>query len=608
MQWFFGKSTRERRLRSATLLALAFGLLFAVWVVTVDPLRSVQRVVADAQFRGQDASPNVVLVGIDDAALQTHGRLSQWPRSLHAQAVRNLKEAGAMSIVYDILFADEGQDDEEFAQAISEAGNVVLAVAGDGSPSPREDGYAFLSFTLPTKTLRDAGPALAAANLITDGDGRVRRVPLSVTDDSGQTFTSLSLAAMYRQFGRPLPEKLDVSGDELDAFGRSVPFDQNKTLRVDYVGGQDRFTTLTFDQVLNKDSELDLVAGKTVIVGLLATAADIQPAPLLGSAHGMEVHANALDTLLRSRFLRTTSDSVTFLTIGLFVLLAALIVPRWRPVFSLVAVVVVMVVYAVFGNVMFNQGRIVDFVDPSVGLVLATMVALSYSVVSERRSQRDLQELFGRYLSPQVAKELLQRADRGNLRLGGELREVTVLFGDIRGFTPLSARMPPEELVALLNQHFEVIISRIMENGGIVNKFAGDAVMALWNAPEDQPDHALLACKAALQAQDGLDALADPPVARWGFGISTGVALAGNVGSGRRLEYTVIGDSVNLAARLCGVAPAGEVWVSENTHRLVEGPLEGEELPPQQIKGIEAPVVAYRLKRTVPAQRMEVGG
>ena len=107
-----------------------------------------------------------------------------------------------------------------------------------------------------------------------------------------------------------------------------------------------------------------------------------------------------------------------------------------------------------------------------------------------------------------------------------------MLFGDIRGFTPLSARTPPDELVALLNENFDVIITRIMENGGIINKFAGDAVMAFWNAPEDQPGHALAACRAALEAQDRLEKLSDAPIARWGFGISTGVALAGNVGSG----------------------------------------------------------------------------
>jgi len=210
--------------------------------------------------------------------------------------------------------------------------------------------------------------------------------------------------------------------------------------------------------------------------------------------------------------------------------------------------------------------------------------------------QRDLQDLFGRYVSPPVAAELAERADRGQLDLGGERREITVMFGDIRGFTPLSASMEPEELVALLNAHFEIIVSRIMENGGIVNKFAGDAVMAFWNAPQEQAEHAKLACRAAIEAQEELGRLAasGPPV-QWGFGINTGVALAGNVGSGKRQEYTVIGDAVNIAARLCGIAPGGEVWIGEDTLAGLGQEFPTEALPPQQVKGVERPVPVSRL-------------
>lgn len=604
MRWLLGQTLRERRLRTASLLAVISGLLLAGWVLLADPFSSVQNLAVDAQFRAQNVTPNVVLVGIDDAALGAHGRLQDWPRTLHATAVRNLSKAGARVIVYDILFADAGDpaQDADFAQAIKQSGNVVLAVAGDGAPVPAGGGYDFPSFSLPAPALRGSGAVLAGANLITDGDGRVRRVPLSARDAQGDTYASMTLAAMYLQFGQQVPSPVPIKDSSLALLGRTVPLDSHGAMLINYAGGSDRFATLSFDQVLKGGFDPNLVKNKIVIVGMLATAADIQSAPLLGNAHGMEIHANALDTLLRARFLRVAGDPVVLATIVVFVVIAALAVARWRPLYSLALVAATTVAYVVLGSFMFRQGRIINFVDPPVALWLSAVVALGYRAVSEMTAQREMQQLFGRYLSPQVAKELLDRADRGQLRLGGELREVTVLFADIRGFTPLSARTPPTELVTLLNQHFDVIISRIMDNGGIVNKFAGDAVMALWNAPDDQADHALLACRAALQAQDGLDALSDSPVARWGFGISTGVALAGNVGSGKRLEYTVIGDSVNLAARLCGVAPAGEVWVSANTHRLVADNLEAEELPPQPIKGIEGPVTAYRLKRPVRAR------
>lgn len=599
MRWLLGSTLRERRMRAASALAVAVGLLFVLWAQTADPLYSFQRLASDAQFREQDGSPNIVLVGIDDAALDAHNRLQDWPRTLHADAIRALNQAGARVIVYDVLFADTGsvEEDEALAAAMSESAKVILPVVGNGVPAQADGGYRFDSFTEPASSLASSSVVVAHANLITDSDGRVREVPQAVTGAAGEAYVSMTMAAVYLQFGSDVPARLPIEGGEIDVFGRAVPLDEHGAMRINYLGGSDRFTTIRFDDLLSGDFDGADVQGKIAIVGILATAADVHAAPLLGNANGMEIHANALDTVLRARFLRSVPSAVTAAIMVAFVLAAGLAVSRWRPVVSLALVAAVSLGYLVSAVFMFNQGRVADFVDPIVALWVSTVAALTYRVASETAAQRQMHQLFGRYLSPQVARELVDRADRGQIRLGGELREVSVLFADIRGFTPLSARTPPADLVALLNQHLEVIITSVMENGGIVNKFAGDAIMALWNAPDDQPDHALMACRAALQSLDGLDALSDAPLARWGFGISTGVALAGNVGSGRRSEYTVIGDCVNLAARLCGIAPADEVWVSSETHRQVAGRLESDELSPQPVKGFDALVVPHRLKR-----------
>jgi adenylate cyclase len=255
----------------------------------------------------------------------------------------------------------------------------------------------------------------------------------------------------------------------------------------------------------------------------------------------------------------------------------------------------------VVGVAIFRGGYILDFVYPPAALALVTVVGLAYRAVAERASRQELEELFGRYVSPPVAEELVERADRGDLRLGGELREVTVMFADIRGFTPMAERMEAEELVDLLNRCFDVMVSEIMKHRGIVNKFAGDAVMAIWNAPKEEPDHVLLACSAAIAAQRELDSLGPgEPVARFGFGIHSGVALAGNVGAVGRLEYTVIGNSVNLAARLAQAAGPGQIWVSEQTFQRVQDHLKAEQMPPQHLKGIETPVSAYSLTWEVP--------
>ena len=604
-----GRNAKERRLRLASLMAIAAGLIFAAGNYLFDPLESVQRFAADAQFREMDGSPNIVLVGIDDSALDEYGRLQQWPRALHAQVISNLTEAGARVIVYDILFADTGVDDQVLADAIARSENVVLPVAGDGLSSSREGLLVYESFVEPIEELQKAGAVLAHANLVQDDDGRMRRLPLVVRSEDGEERLALSLAATYLQFGREPPAAFEGDRNNLELFGRTVPMEEDRTLRVNYVGGRSRFNYLPFAFALDGAFEPSLVRNNIVIVGVTATGADIHSAPLLESAHGMEIHANALDTILQARFLRPASDGVTLATVALFVFLASVILPRQRVGFSLAALVALIGIYIPVGVLVFRQGYILDFAAPPAGLALVTIVGLAYRVTSERASQRELQELFGRYVSPEVATELVHRAERGELHLGGERREVTILFADIRGFTPLSARMEPGELVELLNQRFEVIVSRIISNEGIVNKFAGDAVMAIWNAPQDQPNHALLACRAALEAQDALDEFPDsgPPV-RFGIGLNSGIALAGNVGSGRRLEYTVIGSPVNMAARLAAASAPGEIWIGADTYSLVRESIDAEELPGQHLKGFDDPVLVYRLKRGVLEPTIEVGG
>lgn len=609
MRWVTGKSRGERRLRWASLLAVGAGLLFLAWAFTLDPLETFQRPLADALFQKGQGSSNIAVVAIDDETLAEYGRIREWSRSLHAQAIDGLSEAGARVIVYDILFADESSEDGELAAAISGAGNVVLAAAGS-SFAEGQDGafYVYREVEEPPQPLRSAAAYIAHANLVADDDGRVRRMPLAIEDASGNQYFGLSTAALFLQFGREPPPVLETEGGSAHLLGREVPLEKFGTVRVNYVGGAGSFAHVSFVEVVEGTFDPALVEGRVVLIGQTATGADVHSAPLLDAAAGVQIHANTLDTLFRARFLRPVDDLFTLIAGAAFVAAAAYALPRWRPTYGIVTALALAAAYLVFGVFMFYQGYIFDFFDPPAALLLATVVAMAYRTLAERAAQREVEELFGRYVSEGVARELMRRADEGHLELGGELREVTTMFCDVRGFTAISQQVQPSEMVELLNRQFEVIVSSVVRNGGIVNKFVGDAVMAFWNAPHGREDHALLACRAAMEAQGQLEALETPgPPLRFGFGINTGMALAGNVGTAGRLEYTVIGEPVNTASRLAGAAEGGEVWIGGQTRNLVADRLEVEEMPPQQLKGMAAPIAVYRIKRPSARRVSEVG-
>ena len=598
MRWILGRSKGEQRRRRGSLVAIVAGLLFTAWAFLFGPLQFLQNTIADALFLEGQGSSNVVIVAIDDAALDEYGRLTEWSRSLHATTVQRLSEAGARVIIYDMLFADESGEDGALAEAIGAAGNVVVPAAGV-TPTKNSSVYVYDTFAFPVEPVQQAAAVLAHANIVSDADGRVRRVPLVVSDVNGREFPAMSLAALYLQFGRQPPSVLETDGNKLEVLGRTVPLEDHRTMRINYVGGQESFAVIPFLSVIGGDFDPSLVEGKAVLVGLTAAGIDVHAAPLIGRAAGVEILANSLDTLLRARFLHPLRDSVSLVTALLLIAAAGFTIPRWRPTYAVAFVVALGIVYVLFAGLMFYQGYILDFVNAPAALVVATMVGLVYRTLAERAAQQEVGDLFGRHVSHEVARELVRRADFGELQLGGELREVTTMFADIRGFTGLSQKTEPNQLVELLNRQFEVIVSEILKAGGIVNKFGGDAVMAFWNAPQDLPDHALMACRAAIDALDRLDALAaGDTTIRFGFGINTGWVVAGNVGAAGRFEYTVIGEAVNTAARLGG-ASGGEVWVGEDTYRLIEGRIEAEELPPQQFKGMAEPIAVYRLKRDV---------
>jgi adenylate cyclase len=598
------RTRRRKRLLVHTLILLVVGCVLAL-IALGGSFSGLRMFFADRLYASESMPPNVVIVAIDNQTLEDlHTRISgELPRSYHAQVIEALSQAKASVIAFDLLFDQTTAEDSAMVQAMQQAGNVVLPVAGyqgaDGSV------LVYQEFVTPPADLYQAAAMIGHVNTPPDNDGRVRRIPLVVKDSVGGSYPSLTLAALDVHFPNPawsLPEEYVVQDGKLGLFGRDIPVNGAKCMMVNYVGGPGSVTTLSYKDVLGGNFDTELVKNKIVLIGVTATAeTDFWSTPASSAKlPGVEIHANAIDTILRQRFLIETSNGLSSVIILVMTAVLALSLPRMKLRWGALLTVGIMVVYLALAiAIAFERGYIMDLLHPPVAVLVIYVAGIICSVTAEQQRRREVRDLFGKYVSPEVADQIEELSDTGGLKLGGEQREVTVLFADLRGFTSLSEQRSPEAVVDLLNKYFSTIIDCILSNSGIVNKFGGDNILALWNAPQAQEDHAFHAVKAAVEAQQAIERMQqeDPELhpAQFGIGINTGEVLAGNVGSVGRLEYTAIGDAVNLAARLCGSAPGGHVWVSSQTYVRILDRVEAKELELQYFKGKKEAVVVYQI-------------
>jgi len=622
-KWWQELGKHRRRIIKHTLIVLAIGIIFAL-ITIPGPFVNLQWTLSDQLFLPADASPHIVLAAIDDATLDTGfkwdeaqgkwvvdpeatggQRLLEWPRSLHAQAINNLNQAKAKSIGFDVLFSETSDpaQDGALATAMINAENVVQPVLGaQGVPGPGEK--VFSQFEKPNTVLYPASATLGHANILPDGDGKVRRVPLVVNDMEGNAYASLALAMLHVFDPVMYPMEYMVKDGTFYMGPKEIPVDGTTSMRVNYINEPNEgFTTISYKDIITGDFNPDLVKYNLVLIGVMAEGAtDNWVTPISREKmYGVEIHASALDTILTNRFVTEASTASTFWMVMLLVGIAGVSLPwmrlRWGLLLTLF-LIIVYVVTAVF--IFYNRGHIMNLIYPPIGLVLVYISSIICRITSEQVDRREVRDLFGKYVSPQVATEILRASDANSLSLGGEERSVTVLFTDIRGFTKLSEQLTPDQVVHMLNEYFSVMIDRILANDGMINKFAGDNIMAVWNAPQIQSDHALLAVRSAMESQLAIQRIREEnpylPQVQFGFGINTGPAIAGNVGSAGRLEYTVIGDAVNLAARLCGAAPGDEIWISEETRVELKDTIPTSELEARQFKGKSGAVAVYQVE------------
>jgi adenylate cyclase len=552
---------------------------------------------------------DIVLVGVTEASLAELGAFP-WPRATHAAFVEKVAAGGARAIVFDVMFVDPASDPAQdllFAKAIRRAGNVVLAAVAEfgadaapgvsGVPRARQ-------VRMPVAALADAAAGVGVINVLPDQDRLIRTVPLAVEGPDGKRLWSLSAQAVRQYLGIPAAEVRLASG-RLILGALDVPTDRWARMYVNFTGGAGNFPVLDYHKVLSGAVPASALAGKLVLVAPMAAGlgdAKMTPFALLdrGEMFGGEIHANAIDTMLRRNFLRPASLGVTIPLVAAFAMASGAAVEFLHPaVAGGLLTGMLLGLFALAQAAFSRAGSIIELVYPALAVILTYGSSLLMRFLAEESERRRVQRTFSRYVSRTVVDEILKNPDA--ITLGGTLREISVLFADLRGFTPMSEKLPPKRVVEILNQYLAKMVGAVFETQGTLDKFMGDCVMAFWNSPVPQADHAVRAVRTGIALQRAVEAMRPlieaegfvPP--KVGVGINTGEAVVGNIGTVDRLEFTAIGDHVNLASRLKDLAAGGEILVGQATYDLMGEAFVVEAAPPAEVKGKAELVPVYRV-------------
>lgn len=537
--------------------------------------------------------PNVRIVAIDEAAIQEFGS-PPWPRSLYALLIDQLNRAGARAVAFDLLFdlPSLPEQDQTLAKAIQTSEiPIILSAVVEVVETPQFKGVTRI---LPLEDFVQTGALIGFAFFNLDPDGVIRQGRLSAGGEPAlavQTFAAVG-------------GQLELSGLPVIDFEGTDP-----EILVNYVGGSRNISTVSFYQAADPEQWLppEYFKDAVVFVGYSLAAADVSqdtvsdhfatPFEGAGSAArmaGVEIHANLFDTLFRQRFIHRIDPAslwILLVLLGILVSLAMLRPVSIRRKFLFSSFLIL--IFVVSGVVLFLYNFWLLVVQPVAVLVVIVSLNTVYQYLEAEKERGQIRGILSGYVSRQVMEKVLQTPDR--LRLGGEQVEATVLFADIAGFSSIAEKSNPQQVAEELNRYFTRIGDIIMQREGMINKYIGDSVMALWNVPLPNQKHASLACQAALLMEEAVEK--ETPHLRTRIGINTGQMVAGNLGHRQRMEYTVIGDAVNLASRLEGVNKVygSSILLSETVRSQIGGEFLLRRVDHIRVMGKKEPVAIYEL-------------
>ena len=625
---FTKRHTRQRLVVAGlTLVALAVGVVLLRGELFDTSLQSI--VYDKAIDIGQTTLRNqVTIVALDETTVDQYRY--PLPRPVYTDLLRALKPLGPSVVAFDVAFYDAAQNPDEdraLAAAIKDAGNVLLAMQGSGTATLGDHTERYPVVQLPIPMLRDAAAGVGAVNIHPDPDGRVRYAQLWIEGPDGAKYYALPLIAAARKVRGDLSTAQrngDIFTVPAPLGDRVIPVDRRGGMSIYYAArpapgpssctDHAFFCVVAMKDVISGAVPRDLIAGRAVFIGAhtLSAVPDSYPVPNSSGdkMFGVEIWANAAQSILTNRYpVLKQGDLATLVEIFVVTLAGLLLVLRWR-LYGFIGALGLLVAF-VIGAYIFSSLQTQGLVGsgpvevPSIGYVIPAVfwwiILLGYMLVEEQITVARTRVTFGRFVTPSVARTIMDREEAGKLALGGEEKRVTVLFGDIRGFTTISEGLAPGILLGHLNRYFDGMVDIVNRYEGTVNKFNGDNIMVLWGAPLELQGQARKAVECALEMQRWIVSEREKggPDVSFGFGINTGSVVAGFLGAKGRMEYTVIGDSANVASRLTAadIARRDQVVVSGATLAELGDDVEAVDLGAVPVKGRAEPVPCWQINR-----------
>lgn len=591
------------------------------------------------------ARKDIIIIGIDEATIREFSDQGiQWPFpwDIHTRVTRYLATGNPLAILYDIMFLDKKEGEKELAESlrqlkvgfldypfetkevdvayndIDERIRLLNSVRFPVDPADKTE-QIVEEATPPTPDLIRASRGLGFANVFPGRDGINRTVPL-IIKYNGWYYPNIDLIVVMHYYGitpadveikmgqyvklKNLPaEKMAIPNSKREI---SIPIDEYGFMDVNFIGGSGSFQHYSYYLFAN-DGTMEgntSVKDKILLIASYSStgiATDEKKSPY-GATFGIEHHANAINTILNQDFLHKLTDFQNILIMLVIAVFLGFIVPKLSIVISLVITSLFIISYAVVSYLLFDLSSIVTALStPLIQTALTYSMLVTYRVVNEQQEKKYIRQTFSKFVSKSVVDELLK--DPSKIKLGGDKKILTVLFSDIRGFTSISEKLTPEELVEHLNIYLQGMTDIVINTDGTLDKYIGDAIMAFWGAPIEMDDHPLKACKAAIEMMEALKVMnhrwekEGKPVLDIGIGINTGDMVVGNMGSSSRMDYTLMGDNVNLGSRLEGTNKfyGTHIIISEFTYQYVKDDVIVRELDLIRVKGKALPVKIYEL-------------